>query len=667
MPRIFRWTLPLLLILTGPRPANAGQDTWTPFGPGDGALQSLAASSRGDLYTTVAFAATEIWQMPLRPVPGTGAWRWRNNGLGRPAVIALAVDPKNPQSLWAVSGTDFQSLFHSTDAGGSWTRVFTGDANFHVVHLWVVPMRRSVVLIAETGAGRRLLRSTNGGVSWTVVPRALGPVTAVPDQPGIVYAGSAVNGGVLRSVDAGASFRRVGSVPVAVDDELRALHATYDQYGNVFASFRNGGLFRSMSNGLHWTHVGFASSGPSAIASEPKDPSTVYAVDAIGLSASHQYGRDGSFLRLAAFSPSISIPEPTALVAAPGGPYFLAGSDLYRYIGGFALVEKTGIESFGVAELRFHPADPSILAVRDYTGCIRDSCDLRTLLSTDGGATIQRLGTQVSAGTFADVSDLAFDPVSTSRWLMAMGAGAVLSENGSTRVVLPGAVTAVEISEGGVLLAGGLDGVQLSENDGASWQTTLSNTIPASAQHPAGGSRRIVDLVVNPFAPERVIARTLESFSSGLPPPSTPVPAIYRSADAGRTWLKLLDGSADVEFVPGSPSSLYLLESTANGTELRRSDDDGATSHLVHTFATSDGVSDVATDPSAPLDLYAASGDGVLQSRDGGATWEPTPGNFNAWGAYRQSVGHVQVHPTERGHLFAAPFDGGLFENQLTD
>jgi photosystem II stability/assembly factor-like uncharacterized protein len=649
------WILPLLLILTGLRPASAGQDAWTPFGPGGGALQSLAASLRGDLYTTATFAATEIWQMPLGPVPGTAAWRWRNNGLGRPAVTALAVDPKNPQFLWAVSGTDFESLFHSTDAGGSWTRVFTGDANFHVVHLWVVPMRRSVVLIAETGAGRRLLRSANGGVSWTEVPRALAPVTAVPDQPGIVHAAAAVGGGVLRSVDGGASFRRVGTVPVAADDELRALHATYDQYGNLFASFRTGGLFRSNSNGLHWTRVGFASGGPSAIASEPKDPSMIYAIDGLGLSASHEYGRDGSFQRLAVF-PLISIPEPTVLVAAPGGPYFLAGSDLYRYTGGFALVEKTDIESFGLAELRFHPADPSILAVRHDTGCIQDSCDVRTLLSTDGGVTFQRLGTQASARRFADVSDLAFDPVSTHRWLMAMGVGAVLSENGSTRVVLPGPVATVEISEGGILLAGGLDGVQVSETDGASWQTTLDN---------AGGARRIVDLMVNPFAPERVIARALETIPGNPPNPS--VPAIYRSSDGGRTWLKLLDGSADVELVPGAPSSLYLLVSTANGTELRRSDDDGATTHLVHTFAPSEAVSDVAIDPSAPLDLYAASENGVLQSRDGGATWEPTPGNFNAWGAYRQLIGHVLVHPTERGHLFAVPADGGLFENQLKE
>jgi hypothetical protein len=654
------------------RPARAGQDAWTPFGPGEGALQSLTASPRGELYVTARFSATEIWQLPLPTVP----WRWRNNGLGLPAVTALAVDPKSPNSLWAVSRNNIQSIaqsvFHSNDGGGSWTPVFTGDIDFQVAHLWVAPARRSVVLLAETGNGapRQLLRSADGGASWTPVPGVFGPVAAPPDQPNVVFASAADGLGVVRSTDGALTFHPTGSLPVEAGDTLRALHATFGRGASVFVSFLNAGLFRSVDSGRRWSRVGFLHAGPGALASEPKVSSTIYAVNFDGLYSSRQNGKNGSFRTLATFFPILVIPEPTALAAAPSGPYFLAGSDLYRYKpeagGGYALVAKTGIESFGVAELRFHPEDPSLLALHRYTGCIHDSCDFRTLLSTDGGKTFQRLGVQFLPRSFGDVTDLAFDPVSTTRWITALGGLAMLTENGASRQVLFGGVTAVEISEGGILLAGGLEGVQISENDGASWQTTLSKDIPTSPEHPLGGSRRVVDLVVNPFATDRVIARTLESFAPGVPLPNSPVPAIYRSSDAGRTWLKLLDGSADVEFVPGAPSSLYLLESTANGTELRRSDDDGATSHLVHTFAANEVVSDVATDPSAPLDLYAASGDGVLQSRDGGATWEPTPGDFSPWGTYRQFIGHVQVHPTERGHLFAVPADGGLFENHLS-
>jgi len=670
------WILALLLLAaTAPRPARAGVDSWTPFGPGAGALQSLTASPRGELYVTASFGLTEIWQLPLPTVP----WRWRNNGLGRPVVTALAVDPKNPSSLWAVSGTDTstaQGVYHSNDSGGSWTQVFTGDFDFHVVHLWVAPAKKSVVLFAETGNGspRRLLRSANGGVSWTEIPGVLGPVAAPPDQPSVVYAASEDGLTVLRSTDGGSTFRPTGRLPVEAGDELRALHATYGRQPGIFVSFLNAGLFHSANDGGRWRRAGFVHAGPAALASEPKNQGTVYAVSFNGLYASDKGGQSGNFRTLATFAPFLGIhAEPAALAAAPGGPYFLSSPDLYRAVparlGGFALVAKTGIESFGVAELRFHPTDPSLLAVRQYTGCIRDSCDFRTLLSKDGGATFQRLGAVLLQGAIADATDLAFDPVSTARWLtvdgVGVGLGVVLTEDGVSRVVLPGPVTTVEIASGGVLLGGGTGGVQASEDDGATWRTTLDNTVPPTPERPTGGTRRIVDLRVNPFAPERVLAHALEFTVPAPHDPGSPV--IFRSSDAGRTWMKLLDGNTDVEFVPGAPSSLYLLASTVDGSELRRSDDDGATSQLVHTFTASDAVIGIAPDPSAPLDLYAASQNGVLQSRDGGVTWEPAPGDFTAWGAYRQFVGPVQVHPTERGHLFAAPFDGGLFENQLTE
>src|SRR5437764_11150973 len=105
------WFPALLLVVALASPARAGQDTWTPFGPGGGALQSLAASPSGELYVTTGFTTTEIWQRPLATAP----WRWRNNGLGLPQVVALAVDPKNPSSLWAASGNSLQQVFHSAD------------------------------------------------------------------------------------------------------------------------------------------------------------------------------------------------------------------------------------------------------------------------------------------------------------------------------------------------------------------------------------------------------------------------------------------------------------------------------------------------------------------------------------------------------------------------
>ena len=71
---------------------------------------------------SASFSTTEIWQLPLPPVP----WRWRNNGLGEPKVSALAVDPKSPSSLWAVAGNaGFAIAIVAAFAIGVWASAVT--------------------------------------------------------------------------------------------------------------------------------------------------------------------------------------------------------------------------------------------------------------------------------------------------------------------------------------------------------------------------------------------------------------------------------------------------------------------------------------------------------------------------------------------------------------
>ncbi|HXU31681.1 MAG TPA: hypothetical protein VN851_13995, partial [Thermoanaerobaculia bacterium] len=496
------------------RTAEAGVDRWTPYGPGEGSLQSLVASTRGDLYVTSFFALGEIWQRPA----GSALWRWRGAGLGlpeEPGVTALAVHPKNPNALWAVAtgehGTVSQSVFRSTDAGASWRKLYTGDIDFQIGRLTVAPTARSVVLFAETrpGSPKRLFRSADLGVSWTVVAGVLGPVAAPPDEPGTVYAVADSGLSLVKSVDGGQSFRALGGLAFEAGDEVRALHATYGRPALVLASLRAGGLYRSNNGGAAWRRVGFRGVGPGVLASEPGDPRKIYAANVVGLYASDRAAQSGSFRTVSnLLFGLLAGQEPTALAAAPGGPYFVAGNDLYRFTSpdGFAPADKTGIEAFGVAELRISPVDPSFIALRRYTGCIRDSCDFRTLLSTDGGATYSRIGVQLSARSFVDAADLAFDPTDPHRRLVALFAGFVLlhepDDIGLGRQVYTGPIRTVEIAAEDVLLVGGLDGIHRSDDGGSTWTQTLDTVVPPSPEHPAGGTRQVVNLEADPYSPE---------------------------------------------------------------------------------------------------------------------------------------------------------------------
>lgn len=649
----------LVIAIAGAAPARAGVDSWTPFGPGQGRITAVAASSRGDLYAVTAFGeVAEIWQMPA----GAASWRWRSNGLGRPQVTAIAVHPTQPDSLWALTGGPAAALFHSSDAGATWLRVAAFPVDFAIRSLWVVPLRESVVLFAEAGplTPPYLIRSADGGLTWSGVPDAWGPVAAAIDRPGLVYAadgsGPGINPGVVRSTDGGQTFERV-RLGVHHNDSLYALHVTRGRRPLVFASF-GGGLFRS-TDGERFEPVGFPNGGPSALGSDPRDPQRIYAADGKGLYTSTRSGRKGSFRKTRDVFPVVSLPTPTAMVMGATGPVLLAGGDLRD--ARLQTLAETGMTSFGVAEVTISEQRPASLAARTYLQCTQQ-CDLRTFVSQDAGASFSLLAFQILPLQQVQVTDLAFDPALAARRLETSAIGTVLFQPERPIQVLPYQVDTVGIAARETLLAGGTQGVQRREGEAGIWQTALPTAT-------AGGTLRVVDLRVDPFATDGVTALALET-ATGTTPPMTRLVA-YRSRDGGAHWSPLLPGVAgllDVE--PGFTStqmSLFALFAVAGGTELRRSDDGGATSVAVHTFTTAEEVTDFAVDQVAIDVLYAASATGLLRSRDAGATWESTPGTFDAWGSYRQRLQRLWVHPTERGHVFAGPLDGGLFENRLSD
>ena len=356
----------------------------------------------------------------------------------------------------------------------------------------------------------------------------------------------------------------------------------------------------------------------------------------------------------------------TSLVTTPAGPRFLAGGDVLGF--GLDTIAETGIQGFRAEEIRVAETAPSEVALRTFTPCA-GACGPRTFLSTDGGATFVHQGywLWLFAQFFAEVHDLAFDPVTADRRFELITSGLMLTEPSGARPLDSSPIVGhekdtVEISGAGALLVGGTSGVRVSRDGGANWTTTLS---PATA----GGSRWVIDLRVDPGAPDRLLALALETVTAQ---PAAPAKvAAYRSVDAGESWGPILPTVTttllDVEAGPGSAMTLFVLVAVPGGSELLRSDDGGVTSVSVHTFASADGVSDFAIDAVARDVLYAASATGLLRSRDGGATWKAAPGTFDAWGPYRARLRQLGVHPTERGHVFAAPVDGGLFENRLSD
>jgi hypothetical protein len=117
-----------------------------------------------------------------------GVWKTTNGGALRTpladlmaniAVNSLAMDPKNPNVIYAGTGEGYfnidgirgAGIFKTTDGGATWMRLAsTTTEDFYYVNDIVVSPASSQRLYAATGAG--VFRSLDGGASWT---RTLNP------------------------------------------------------------------------------------------------------------------------------------------------------------------------------------------------------------------------------------------------------------------------------------------------------------------------------------------------------------------------------------------------------------------------------------------------------------------------------------------------------------
>ena len=145
-----------------------------------------------------------------------GGMTWSQTGLTDTNVTVLAIDPRNPSTLYA--GTEshrdrfppvFQGLLKSTDSGSSWLPINQGlsDVTGRVSALLVDPKSPSTLYAAFTGDG--VFKSSDGGASWIRFSDGLGNrnVHALGLTPGanglnVLYAGTS-GGGVFKVLDDG--------------------------------------------------------------------------------------------------------------------------------------------------------------------------------------------------------------------------------------------------------------------------------------------------------------------------------------------------------------------------------------------------------------------------------------------------------------------------------
>ncbi len=139
------------------------------------------------------------------------------------------------------------NMFWSTDGGEHWIQLPSRTASY----LRAVAIHESVGL--TVGDNGTILRSTNGGTAW-------GPASAgtTHDLYGVAFASSRVafavggSGTILRSTDAGETWLPVSS---GTKEELRGVSFSDVVTGVIVGGFRKGVLLRTRNGGGVWSRV----------------------------------------------------------------------------------------------------------------------------------------------------------------------------------------------------------------------------------------------------------------------------------------------------------------------------------------------------------------------------------------------------------------------------
>lgn len=592
---------------------------------------------------------------------GGASWVQKVNGITETTGIAfrgMTVDPNQPQTVYSAAeisswtwageerrGREFDLtkgvVYKSIDGGNEWQAVWRGDSLARYVF---VDPRDSNVLYISTGifdreaansdpaarvaGGEGVLKSTDGGVTWTRINSGLnnlfvGSLFMHPENPDILLAGTGNNqyydnGGVYRTLDGGGSWQQTlpDLVITAVEFAISDPDIAYAGGADAIYRSEDGGTTWSKTTAANdgWGSPGVRAGFPIDFQIDPADPDRLFvnnygggnffSADGGRTWSVASRGYTGAQTRDVAVDPG----APGRVYAAARSGLFLSGNGGGDWVGRNA-PPASSLEWNAVA---VDPSNPQhVLASNNWNALILQSSDYGLSWTAVTEATEANRGWRA----------LAFAP-SDPRTVYA-GISSYLSA-GVFDDRLP---------------AGG---IYVSRDGGSTW---------SAANDATSADANVTALSVSPTDPRVVLAATGNH-------------GILKTTDGGTHWNAVNQG------LPASPVALSLAIDPVNSQTLftgldlaglYRSEDGGASwTASVSGLNPQATVSDVVFDPTAPDTMYAADRlSGVFLSRDGGTTW------LRLTNGLRTRAVNALAISSEGKHLYAATEGEGVFRLDL--
>ncbi len=393
--------------------------------------------------TRLSGSASDVAVDPVDPnviyvaMHGDGVYRSTNGGTsfgrlsgGLPAVgadfhrILIDVSVSNPQVLYAAlidGSAGLYGFYKSTDGGSTWTEK-TNTPNFPSPQGWydafvgVDPTNENVVYaggVSPIYAPAGVIKTTNGGNSWTEISEGNNGVQLHPDQhdiafgpTGTVWVGN--DGGVWKSNDGGANWTNTNATLSVTQNYQIALNP--DDPNDVIGGTQDNGTVERQSDSLVWPQIvagdggfaaydfadptrryttyvrltifrldsgGFANiTGPwdpytestnfiAPLVMDPSNSNTLYGgTNRVWRTTNASTGADWSVISTFDLGPYDAL---SSIAVAPSNPSVVyAGSNdgrMFYYNGFFWYDRSAGLPFDVITDINIDPTDPTVLYV----------------------------------------------------------------------------------------------------------------------------------------------------------------------------------------------------------------------------------------------------------------------------------------------------------------
>jgi len=255
-----------------------------------------------------------------------GVWKTVNDGTtwapvfdreGSYSIGAIALDPKNPLTVWVGTGENNSQrsvsygsgLYRSDDGGKTWKNAGFKSSE-HIGRIAIDPKDSNTIYVAAQGplwgpgGDRGLFKTTDNGKTWKNILNisentGVTDVVIDPQNPETVYAASyqrrrhmwtLIDGGpesaIYKSTDAGATWNKLrAGLPTTELGRIGLAVSPADSnviYATVEAADRKGGIFRSNDRGGSWERRNEFDAGAmyyARIVADPKDVDRIYVMN----------------------------------------------------------------------------------------------------------------------------------------------------------------------------------------------------------------------------------------------------------------------------------------------------------------------------------------------------------------------------------------------------